>query len=103
MTKTACDRCGDCCGRYPCNLLPTDVEPIAQYTNIPVQKLIDKYLILDYYANQGEADDYFLVPKRITDKEETTHASWGWAFTNAPCIFLKYITDGSHPTMCVIH
>jgi len=100
MTKTSCSRCGDCCTRYPCNLIPEDILPMACHLDIPVSELIDTYLIIDYFSKIEEEDDYFLVPKRITDNEATVYAGFSWAFQQDACIFLR---DGGFGMSCSIH
>ncbi len=53
-----CKRCGKCCIRYPCSLLPEDVPAISRFLHLTEEELFRKYLVIDYYCNAEEGDSY---------------------------------------------
>lgn len=85
-----CKRCGFCCTRMPCGLIPEDVGEIAKYLGISEDELVENYLIIDYYLGGGDEDGvmYYLAPRR-KDDEHFKIAEHAWAFNRySPCIFL---------------
>lgn len=94
MIKMKCKKCGECCKRYPCALEPKDLKRISNFLNITKKELIKKYLILDYWV-ESTGSLYLYSPKRITDNNDRI-ASFSWAFSSDPCIFLEN-------NLCKIH
>jgi len=44
-----CLKCGFCCHRRPCIPTPNEVEKIAEFFNLSVIDLIEKYFCIDSY------------------------------------------------------
>ncbi|WP_324665606.1 YkgJ family cysteine cluster protein [Dehalococcoides mccartyi] len=42
-----CQCCGYCCLCYPCMPRPDEISPVAEYLNISVKELIDRYMVVD--------------------------------------------------------
>ena len=89
-----CQKCAKCCILHPCALLPEDVEPIAQFLGIDVPTLFNKYLIIDWWADDDPI--YYICPTKVGTKAGSI-ASWGFTFKPGPCIFL------SEEKLCKIH
>ena len=90
-----CKKCGKCCISYPCALHPDDLPKIAWYLNLTIEETNKKYLIWDYWIGDN-GNEYYLCPKRKGDNGITI-ASWSWAFSSEPCIFLD------NNNLCEIH
>lgn len=97
-----CKKCGRCCCKMPCGLIPEDLGIIANYLNISVDELIDKYMVVDYHSAEEEDGGilYYIAPRR-KDDDCFKIAEYGWAFSKVPCIFLENKENGDR--ICSIH
>ena len=94
VQEIECRRCGVCCN-HPCALHPDDLPKIAQFLKISEKELFRKYLILDYWIG-SDGNEFYLCTAR-QDGHSGEVADFGWAFSSAPCIFLKGKNE------CTIH
>ncbi len=94
--KLKCKKCGNCCRKYPCGIVPSEIVPIAKFLKVSVRELFEKYLIGDYWVGDN-TEDIYITPRRRTDGGDFRKASFSWAWSNEPCIFL---TDEK---LCLIH
>lgn len=71
LKVSKCLRCGLCCYQYPCIPRPEEIEPVAEYLNLTVVELINRYMVIDTtdcqafflrWAKHGEED---ITGKRI--------------------------------------
>ena len=95
---TECVRCGYCCWRRPCNLVPSDVNKIAEYLKISASDLFKNYLVVDKI--QGSI---VIVPARVSQKD----LAGGFLpdsntfDIDTPCIF--FAENGLGRGQCKIH
>lgn len=90
-----CTKCVSACRTCPGGLIPSDMPSIAQFLGISEEELKNQYLIRDFFTDSRGEDKLIWRPVKISDIDDKpleqpgTKASWGYAFTQANCIFLK--------------
>lgn len=96
LSQYRCKMCGRCCKYHPCTLHPSDLEKIANYLNVSIETLIEKYLVWDFV--EYEKTWFYLRPLRKNEKkcsDNTTHYLWN---PYESCIFLNKINN-----FCIIN
>ena len=68
--------------------MPGEASKAARLLKMPFKKFREKFLIVDWWIDDGDDIELF-SPKKIGVDNHRTRASWGFAFAPAPCIFLK--------------
>ena len=91
--ECSCKECVAGCYHRPGTFSPDQILPVADYLNISVKQLFDKYLCIDWFQREDDDRDIFaLVPVKVgaTPGEYNTFNPIG------TCIFLK-------DDKCIIH
>jgi len=111
-----CKKCISHCEKTPGWFRPKEIPLLAEFLELPIVEVFEKYLIADFFIGDSQ-NIYVLSPVKdfeylisfghplmrellTTQKEHNKlmgrdcdkaglHASWGYAFIYAPCIFLK--------------
>jgi len=112
----SCRKCIGYCEKTPGWFRPKEISLLAEFLELSVAEVFEKFLIADFWITEPK-DISVLAPVKdfeylvsfghplmrelITTQRENnklvgrdcdkagSHASWGYAFIHAPCIFLK--------------
>ncbi|MBA7643226.1 hypothetical protein ES703_50945 [subsurface metagenome] len=111
-SSCTCKECISYCEKTPGWFRPKEIPLLAEFLELPIVKVFEKYLIADFWIGD-EKNIYVLSPVKDLDHSELPEhelitiqkehnellgrdrdkagkrASWGYAFIYAPCIFLK--------------
>lgn len=88
--KHECVRCGWCCSKRTCALIPDEVELLAKYLGEPLEKTVRTHLVIDRLS-YNDRDYYFL---RVAAQNISSFAGkpvpYAMTFDEGPCIFLDH-------------
>lgn len=114
--ECSCEKCVGYCEKSPGWFRPKEISPVAEFLRMTTLEAYEKYLIADFWATK-EGRIYVLSPlkdlERLLSSQDPVRregarlwlesrkffnedrdraggfASWGYAFLEAPCVFLK--------------
>lgn len=93
-----CKMCGRCCAE-PGWLEPKDWDNIAKRLGLSKTEVLNKYLVIDYLANET-GYHYVLAPLKVLEEKSLTlpgqRVPWRYATLSGQCIFLK-------ENLCLLH
>lgn len=64
-----CEVCQNACRSRPGWFLPGEVEMVAEYLDISLQELFDKYLGIDWFMGEGVTEEIFLLAPALRHME----------------------------------